>query len=252
MWTWIRVALYAILAIFSAGYGNYVRSAGTGSRFYRIWFAAAAVLGLLAVLAACRVWGHFPKSVKIGIVAAICLGIIVFAAVEIGVATGFSGDDGDVDYLIVLGAQVREDGPSLVLRYRLDTAVEYLTEHPDTVCIVSGGQGENEPYPEADGMAEYLIKHGISAERIRKESASTNTAENLKYSLELLPSADAKVGIVTNNFHMFRAKAIARACGYTNISAVVAESKPSYLLHNMVREFAGVCKDLLAGNMKLR
>ena len=50
-----------------------------------------------------------------------------------------------LDYIIVLGAQVRKDGPSPVLKYRLDKAVEYLNENPDTVCIVSGGQGSNEP-----------------------------------------------------------------------------------------------------------
>lgn len=55
-----------------------------------------------------------------------------------------------LDYIIVLGAQVRKDGPSPVLKYRLDKAVEYLNENPDTVCIVSGGQGSNEPWSEAE------------------------------------------------------------------------------------------------------
>ena len=37
----------------------------------------------------------------------------------------------DLDYIIVLGAQVREDGPSVVLKYRLDAAVDYLNGNPE-------------------------------------------------------------------------------------------------------------------------
>lgn len=61
----------------------------------------------------------------------------------------------NLDYMIVLGAQVHEDGPSVVLKYRLDAAIDYLNENPDTNCIVSGGQGANEPFPEAKGWNEW-------------------------------------------------------------------------------------------------
>lgn len=67
----------------------------------------------------------------------------------------------NLDYVIVLGTQIHESGPSIVLKYRLDAAVLYLNENPGTICIVSGGQGKNEPYSEAEGMAKYLIEKGI-------------------------------------------------------------------------------------------
>ena len=44
--------------------------------------------------------------------------------------------------MIVLGAQVHADKPSVVLKYRLDEAILYLNENPETVCIVAGGQGK--------------------------------------------------------------------------------------------------------------
>lgn len=78
----------------------------------------------------------------------------------------------DLDYVVVLGAQVRKSGPSLVLRYRLDKAIEYLDENPNTICIVSGGKGPNEPFPEAQGMADYLKEHGIAEQRILEEPDS--------------------------------------------------------------------------------
>lgn len=52
----------------------------------------------------------------------------------------------NLDYVTVFGAQVRKSGPSKVLRYRLDTAIDYLNENPGTICIVSGGKGPNEPH----------------------------------------------------------------------------------------------------------
>ena len=70
------------------------------------------------------------------------------------------GEDG-LDYIVVLGAQMRQNGPSVVLQYRLDEAIKYLNDNPDTICIVSGGQGYNEPCTEAQGMAEYLEKKGV-------------------------------------------------------------------------------------------
>ena len=49
-----------------------------------------------------------------------------------------------VKYLIVLGAGLKGDIPSEVLKYRLNKAVEYYKENPNTIFIVSGGQGKDE------------------------------------------------------------------------------------------------------------
>ena len=67
----------------------------------------------------------------------------------------------NLDYIIVLGAQVKESGPSVVLRYRLDRAVSYLKENDNTLVIVSGGQGANEKATEASVMKEYLVNNAM-------------------------------------------------------------------------------------------
>ncbi len=141
-----------------------------------------------------------------------------------------------------------------MLKYRLDTTAEYLTDNPQTICIVTGGQGYNEPWSEAQGMREYLVKQGIPDDRIILEDRAQNTTQNIVYSLELLDDLgtdlrNKKVGIVTNDFHLFRGLSIARKQGMTQVCGIAAGSKPLYLPNNMLREFFGVCKDRLLGNL---
>lgn len=77
--------------------------------------------------------------------------------------------------LIVLGSQVRADGPSVMTCYRLDAAIDYLNEYPNAKCVLSGGKGDNEPWSEAKGMADYLILKGIAGNRLYLEDESTST-----------------------------------------------------------------------------
>ena len=170
------------------------------------------------------------------------------------IISGFSSKVPEgLDYIIVLGAQVRESGPSIVLRYRLNEAYEYLAENPDTVCIVSGGQGANEPVTEAEAMKKYLVDKGISGERLIEEDRSKNTAQNISNSYKSV-SDDSSVGIVTNNFHVFRAVHIAAKTAEKqnltlNVYGLPSGSDIRYLPNNMLREMLGVWKDLAAGNM---
>lgn len=153
------------------------------------------------------------------------------------------------DYCIVLGAQMKEHGPSDVLRRRLDRAIVYLEQNPDTKVIVSGGRGSNEPVTEAEGMADYLMKKGIDETRIIREELSVNTFSNLANSAELLDRRENSVAVVTNNFHMYRALAIARKMGYEKVSGLAADSYPGMVPNNLLREFFGVIKDFMAENL---
>ena len=148
-----------------------------------------------------------------------------------------------------MGAQVRDDGPSKVLQYRLDAAQHYLKENPETVCIVSGGQGVNEPCTEAEAMAEYLVEHGIDKNRIILEDVSKNTMENIRNSKTFIDVASDAVGIVTNNFHMFRAVKLAEAQGLENVYGIAAGSNIIYLPNNVLRECLGIVKDWLVNHI---
>ena len=125
----------------------------------------------------------------------------------------------------------------------------YLTVNEDTVCIVSGGQGSNEPCSEAEGMYRYLTEKGIEPERIIMEDKSTDTSENIAYSMDLIGRKDVSVGIVTNNFHVFRGVHLAKAAGFQDVSGISARSNVYFQLNNMVREFFGIMKDFVCGNL---
>jgi len=149
---------------------------------------------------------------------------------------------GDSDAVIVLGAGLMGDRVSLNLKYRLDKAIEYLREHPNTIVVVSGGQGENELISEAEAMKRYLIENGINKELIIKEDKSTNTRENFRFSKEILDKMfeeEYVVTYVTSNFHVFRSGEIAKKEGM--IAHGIAAEDVWYLsLTNHLREFISV------------
>lgn len=161
--------------------------------------------------------------------ALVLLGIVVFG-VLLGQVLGGAHDDvnGDPRVMIVLGCKLEDWGPSWMLRDRLDKALDYLKDHPEVVVVVSGGQGDNEPETEAQGMADYLAGHGVSRENIILETMSHNTWQNLNFSARHLEEAgyDIKDGVivVSNGFHLTRAKMLAGRIGFENVSVLAAPS----------------------------
>jgi uncharacterized SAM-binding protein YcdF (DUF218 family) len=171
---------------------------------------------------------RFPPVFKI-LLALLLAGVLVFGAL-LGLVLGGAHDsiDGDPQVMIILGCQLHDWGPSVMLQDRLDKALDYLKDHPEVVVVVSGGQGENEPTSEAQGMADYLADHGFARENIILETQSHNTHQNLTYSARHLEErgADIKAGvvIVSNGFHLTRAKMLAGRAGYENVSVLAAPS----------------------------
>ena len=222
----------------------------SGSRFYLIWGLGGLFFIALALMIKFDLWGGFPLLLRRVICGALLAGILAFVVAE-GCIFAHYRDAGrpDLDYIIVLGAQMKPAGPSVVLKFRLDAAYEYLIENENTVCVVSGGQGANEPCTEAQGMYDYLVERGIAPERIIKEDKSHNTSQNINYSSAFLDREKDSVGIVTNNFHIFRATHIARKSGYQQVCGIAAPSELLLQANNMLREFMGVMKDFLVGNI---
>lgn len=239
-----------ILSALCAAYGASVASIKSGSSFYMIWYAAAAVFLLLAIGHRLSLWGRMNHILRRVVLVLLVVMLAVFIGVEGMIASQFfKPAKPDLEYVIVLGAQVRTDGPSVVLLKRLERAETYLKENRNTVCIVTGGQGSNEPMTEAQAMAVWLGNAGIDESRIIRESRAANTLQNIRYSMEFIPDKEANVGIITNSFHVFRGVAIAKKQGLINASGVAAKSYPFYLPNNMLREFFGVVKDFVMGNL---
>lgn len=167
----------------------------------------------------------------IALLALVLAGAVAFAAL-LGVVLAGGHDQlrGDPQVMIILGCQVREDGPSVLLQDRLDKALDYWEDHPDLTVVVSGGQGPNEPETEARCMADYLIDHGVPQGQILLEDRSRNTVQNLRYSLELLASegydTTQDVVVVSNGFHLARVRMLwGRVWGGTyHLSTLAAPS----------------------------
>lgn len=222
----------------------------SGSRFYMIWALGGMLFVGLALMIKFDLWSQFPPLLRRVVCGFLIVGIAAFVIAE-GCIFAHYRDRGrpDLDYIIVLGAQMKPAGPSAVLKFRLDAAYEYLTENENTICVVSGGQGPNEPCTEAQGMYDYLVEKGIAPERILMEDKSTDTSENIAFSAEIIGRTDKDVGIVTNNFHVFRALGIARKQNYGKVEGLAADSVLGMGPNNLLREFLGVLKDFAVGNL---
>ena len=116
-----------LLGILSMIYAVMVHATGSGTAFFLIWIGIGIVVFLFGISVYMEVWKKVPHPVKIFAGMIVCIGLLVFCIVEGCVISQMHADGrGGLDYIIVLGAQVRKDGPSPVLKYRLDKAVEYM------------------------------------------------------------------------------------------------------------------------------
>lgn len=149
---------------------------------------------------------------------------------------------GSAPYVLILGAKLFGDKPSVSLKNRLDVACIYLHSHPNVRVIVSGGQGEDEDIPEAHSMRNYLMENGIEEHRILMEDRSTNTYENIKFSMDLYKVKHAVV--VSNTYHLYRTKMIAKRLGLRMEPLPAPTPMPSKKKAYM-RETAAVIKTFL-------
>lgn len=144
---------------------------------------------------------------------------LIFALIYLSIlgyfAYGRQPEPSSEQTVVVLGCKVNGDRPSRMLKRRLDTAVEYLQENPSLPCVVTGGQGYNEAFPEALVMKAYLLEQGIAEERIFVEDKSSNTRENLQFSRSVILAngLSENLTIISDGFHQCRAFCIARKLG---------------------------------------
>ena len=205
----------------------------------------AAVLLALRILKkkdAPRVWSR----ILIGLTAAsmaVIFGAMGYIAVQ---GRDSSMQEADVpDFIVVLGAQVQGDGPSLTLKKRLDRTLEFLQANPDKTVIVSGGQGADEVHTEASVMAQYLLTRGAQPAQVIEEDQASNTRENLLFSAALAEARGidtSQVLIVTSDFHMCRAKYIAKTLGMEPYGLTSSTWPWILKLNYTLREVFAFCK----------
>lgn len=191
----------------------------------------------------------WPKKVGKAVICLVCVialtALCYCSIVSVKVLT-YSVNDSDIPLntpAILLGCRVEGDKPGRMLSQRINAAYDYLTENPEAVCVLSGGQGWDEKMTEAQAMYNTLTEMGISPDRLIPEDKSTDTKENIANSKALLGDIDEAV-IITTDFHQFRTAIIAENNGLKTYSY----SSPSGIFSlptNVVREWFTVLKVLL-------
>ncbi len=198
------------------------------------------------------------KKAYIPLKAIMCAGMI-FYTVTFLILVGYiylspsaspTSDTGADRVYIVFGAKVKEDGPTKTLASRLKKAAELMNSDEDALCIVSGGQGPDEPFTEASCMKDYLVNLGIDAKRIYLEEKASNTRENIRYSVKLIDElglAECEIVCVSSDTHIPRIRLM---CKNENVDALYVKAETpekQFLFTAWVREYLSYAKMLLLG-----
>lgn len=122
--------------------------------------------------------------------------------------------------ILILGAAVWRDGPSPTLRRRTAHGAALYHSGAAQLVVPCGGLGRFPP-TEAEAMAKMLHEAGVPPEAIIQETRSTNTRENIRFAKALLDRiGEAEVILVSDAYHLPRARMIARRAGLIVTSSV--------------------------------
>lgn len=213
---------------------------------------AGLLLGFRLLNFLVRKYGKKAIILRKAVIVVLCLGLTVLAVTEAFVIHASFGDpEESCDYIVVLGCMVRHDGPSLTLQNRIHAAYDYLTDHPDVIAVVSGGQGADEPMTEAKCMYDHLVEMGIDPERIWMEEQAKSTWGNMHYTLDLIEAKTGtrpqKLGLLSSEYHLFRASLFARECGVEPVGIPARTTNPFQAINHFMREVAGVWHYIILG-----
>lgn len=132
---------------------------------------------------------------------------------------GLHADDSHKDLhitdeiIIILGYKLHADGMATrVLRDRVERATtlyhELMAQGHHPLIIVSGKGKNDNGYTEAEAMMDLCTLFGVRKTDVLVDSESTNTAQNAKFSAELIKNRKDinEVYVVTSDYHVPRAQ----------------------------------------------
>ena len=269
MLIWVFTAAAVLCLVY---YGVIVLYAGFGTSFAVLWLLIGGFFGVTA--AGIHFYQKYPERVPLwlpvsfvtlcasGLMIVLVTQILIFGRIP-------AAAEPSLDYVIVLGAKVKPDGSlSKTLKLRLDKALEYAKENPETMLVLSGAKGDAEPCSEAEAMEAYLLEQGADASHLLREEQSFSTVENLAYSKVMIEKREnllwqeperkaeadrllhaPRIGIITSNFHLFRAGMIAKKQNYGTVYGIASEADKVLLVHFSLRDGIALLKDRLMGNL---
>ena len=145
----------------------------------------------------------------------------------------------------------RADGEIRVLEHGEQSYPAEDRECDTEFAVLSGGQGTDEPITEAECMYRELVNLGIDPQRLWMEEDATSTWENLHFSLDLIEERTGarpqKLGVLSSEYHLYRASRFAKACGVEFVGIPAKTSRLSQKINHFMREVAGVWHYILLG-----
>lgn len=157
-----------------------------------------------------------------------------------------------VDYVILLGGGIDKNGvlPKSV-QMRAQKTADYLNQHKNTICVVTGGTLKFLPVAEAPELKNYLVRNGVEENRILVEDKALDTIQNFEYSCEMLANYEGiskrevlqkEIIVVTSYYHLKRAEILAKRMGFSNIKGLGSNIPFINVLHCYVREICAYIK----------
>lgn len=194
--------------------------------------------------------GHIIKWIVIVLYLLACAVLAISCAMMANAA--MKEPDPGADAVLVLGAAVHGDEVTDTLEKRLNKAIEYYEDNPDSIIVVSGGMGNNENVTEAEAMQKYLVSEGIPAASILMEDEATSTKENFENTKRLLDdhfgTDDYRLVYVTNDFHILRAGMEARKAGMHAVQGLGAPTPILTIPGAYMRESAALLYSFARGD----
>ena len=224
--------------------------------FTHIWLAFGAYLiflGIYRIKTKHSFWIIWKRWIKLTFVsiASLC-GVIAIINLCLILNPAIVSSDEQAEHVILLGGGIDKDGklPESVIS-RVEKAAEYLNQHPDSICVVTGGTLKWLPYPEAPELKNQLVKRGVAAERILVEDQAKDTIQNFQLSCKMLSEykgvtteeiLNTPTAVVTSHYHLRRSERLARRMGFNNIKGIPAGCPAIYIPHSYLREICAYVK----------
>lgn len=224
--------------------------------FTHIWMALGAYLiflGIYRIKTGHSFWRIWKKWIKITFVSLFSLGAAIAIINLIFILNpAVVSINENAENVILLGGGIDKDGklPASVIT-RVEKTAEYLNQHLESLCVVTGGTLKWLPYAEAPELKNQLVNRGIAPERILVEDQAKDTIQNFQFSCKMLAEfkgqsiqevLETPTAVVTSRFHLRRSERLARRMGFKNIKGIPAACPVIYIPHNYVREICAYVK----------
>lgn len=147
----------------------------------------------------------------------------------------------EIDCILVLGAGIRGNRPSPMLRDRLDVAIELYNKGIKKILVSGDHQGDD--YDEVNVMKNYLLENEIPSEDIFVDHYGVSTYDSI-YRLRPIFSVN-EVIIVSQEYHLYRSLYIANMLDYQAYGVAADNHRYVGQEKRDIREFFARIKDMV-------